>query len=75
MIEEETFVVRSYLKVDLAHLYHPNLPLPYAMCKMRAWIRHNKELYSLMYSGGEGKNDHSYSRRQVKLIVQYLDIP
>ena len=31
--EEETkFVVKSYLKADLAHLYHPNLPIPYAMC-------------------------------------------
>ena len=74
--EEETkFVVKSYLKADLAHLYHPNLPSPYAMCKLRGWIRKNKELHSLLYQGGEGKNDHSYTRRQVSLIVRYLDTP
>ena len=28
-----------------------------------------------MYSGGEGKNDHAYSARQVRLIVKYLDEP
>ena len=48
---------------------------PYAMRKMREWIRNNKELYDAMYSGGEGKNDHAYSARQVRLIVKYLDEP
>lgn len=72
---EETFVIKSYLKADLAHLYHPNLPVPYAMSKLRSWIRKNKELYVRMYQGGEGKNDHSYTRRQVCLIIHYLDIP
>ena len=38
-------------------------------------IRKNKELHSLLYQGGEGKNDHSYTRRQVSLIVRYLDTP
>ena len=53
--EEETkFVVKSYLKADLAHLYHPNLPIPYAMCKLRGWIRKNKELHSLLYQCGGG---------------------
>ena len=42
---------------------------------MREWIRNNKELYDAMYSGGEGKNDHAYSARQVRLIVRYLDEP
>lgn len=41
----------------------------------REWIRNNKELYDAMYSGGEGKNDHAYSARQVRLIVRYLDEP
>lgn len=76
MIEdEEKFVVKAYLKADLAHLYNPHLPLSYAMCKLRRWIRQNEKLYAEMYQGGEGKNDHSYSRRQVRLIVQYLDEP
>ena len=74
-VVEEPFVIRSYLKSELAHLYNPYVPLVYAMRKMREWIRNNKELYDAMYSGGEGKNDHAYSARQVRLIVKYLDEP
>ena len=37
--------------------------------------KNNKELYDAMYSGGEGKNDHAYSSRQVRLIVKFLDEP
>lgn len=74
-IAEEPFVIRPYLKSELAHLYNPYVPLVYAMRKMREWIRNNKELYDAMYSGGEGKNDHAYSARQVRLIVRYLDEP
>ena len=67
--EEKPFVIRPYLKSELAHKYNPHLPLIYAMQKLRGWIRNNKELNDAMYSGGEGKNDHAYSTRQVWLIV------
>ena len=43
--EEEPFVIRPYLKSELAHKYNPHLPLIYAMQKLRGWIRNNKELY------------------------------
>ena len=73
--EEEPFVIRPYLKSELAHKYNPHLPLIYAMQKLRGWIRNNKELNDAMYSGGEGKNDHAYSTRQVRLSVKFLDEP
>lgn len=38
-IAEEPFVIRPYLKSELAHLYNPYVPLVYAMRKMREWIR------------------------------------
>ena len=66
---------KAYLKADLARLYSPNLPAGYAMCKLRSWIRRNKELHAHMYEGGEGKGDHSYTRRQVRLIFEYLGEP
>ena len=72
---EEPFVIRPYLKSELAHLYNPYVPLVYAMRKMREWIRNNKELYDAMYSGGEGKDDHAYSARQVRANVRNLDGP
>ena len=74
-VAEEPFIIRPYLKADLAHRYNPHLPLVYAMQKLRGWIRNNKKLYAAMYIGGEGKNDHAYSARQVRLIVKYLDAP
>ena len=43
-VEEEPFVIRPYLKSELAHKYNPHLPLIYAMQKLRGWIRNNKEL-------------------------------
>ena len=46
--EEEPFVIRPYLKSELAHKYNPHLPLIYAMQKLRGWIRNNKELYDAM---------------------------
>lgn len=74
-ITEDPFIIRPYLKSEIAHLYNPHVPLAYAMRKMREWVRKNKELHEAMYSGGEGKNDHAYSARQVRLIVKYLDEP
>ena len=32
---EEPFIIRSYRKAELAHLYNPDMPLVPAMRKMR----------------------------------------
>ena len=73
--EEKPFVIRPYLKSELAHKYNPHLPLIYAMQKLRGWIRNNKELNDDMYRGLEWKNANAYSTRQVRLIVKFLDEP
>lgn len=73
--EEGTFVIRAYLKADLAQLYNPGLQPLYAMRKLRAWIRKNDALSTTLYQGGESRKDHSYTKRQVRLIVQCLDEP
>ena len=46
---EEPFIIRSYRKSELAHLYNPDMPLVPAMRKMRYWIQRNPELYEAMY--------------------------
>lgn len=69
------FIIRPYLKVELAQLYSPHLSPESAMNKLNKWIRRNKELYRLMNEGREGKNDICYSTRQVRLLLQYLDEP
>ena len=73
--EEKPFVIRPYLKSELAHKYNPHLPLIYAMQKLRGWIWNYKELNVAMFSGWEGKYDLAYSTRQVRLIVKFLDEP
>lgn len=75
MIEEEPFLVKAYSKADLAHLYNPGMPLVSAMRKLRVWILRNDELHTELYRAGESKNDHCYTHRQVRLIVQYLGEP
>ena len=50
MEKDERFIIRTYEKAELAHLYNPNMPLVSAMRKLRAWIRRNRQLtaeYSL----------------------------
>ena len=72
---EEPFIILSYRKSELAHLYNPDMPLVPAMRKMRYWIQRNPELYEAMYRSGEARGDHRYTRRQVRLIVETLGEP
>ena len=66
---QEEFQVRVYLKTELAQLYAPHLD-PEA-----AWIHRNPDLYRELYAGTEGKNEQAYSKRQVAIIVRYLEAP
>lgn len=73
--EEVSFLIRSYLKVELAQLYFPTLSPASALKKLRKWIARNPELKRHMSEGLEGRNDQSYSHRQVLLLVKYLEVP
>ena len=68
---QEEFQIRVYLKTELAQLYAPHLDPEAALRKMRKWIHRNPELYA----GTEGKNEQAYSKRQVAIIVRYLEAP
>ena len=72
---QEEFQVRVYLKTELAQLYAPHLNPEAALRKMRKWIHRNPELYHELYAGTEGKNERAYSKRQVAVLVRYLDTP
>lgn len=75
MPEEPGFEIKAYLKSDLARLYFPCFTSEAAMRKLRRWINLNRELCSRMNDGPEGKNDRLYSKRQVALLVKFLDVP
>lgn len=67
--------MRCYEKAELAMLYFPHLPATLAMRKLRRWIRYNPELEKRLAECHVNKNADFYSKRQVKLIVEYLDEP
>ena len=71
MEKDERFIIRTYEKAELAHLYNPNMPLVSAMRKLRAWIRRNRQPTHATTATG----DHSYPPRQVSLIVAVLGEP
>ena len=73
--DEKLFVIRPYLKVELARMYSPRLSDRSAMNKLNGWIRCNPQLHARLYGGREGKNDICFSVRQVRLIVEFLDEP
>ena len=75
--ESETYrlEIKAYLKSDLALLYFPCLSSEAALRKLRRWINFNPSLHRELYGGPEGKNDQLFSRRQVAILVKYLDAP
>ena len=53
--EEKPFVIRPYLKSELAHKYNPHLPLIYAMQKLRDGSGIIKNLMMPCIAVGKGK--------------------
>ena len=75
MEKDERFIIRTYEKAELAHLYNPNMPLVSAMRKLRAWIRRNRQLTDALFCIVEKKSFEFYTPRQVSLIVAVLGEP
>ena len=73
--EAYPFEIKAYLKSDLAQLYFPCLSAEAALRKLRRWINFNPSLHHELYEGPEGKNDQIFSKRQVAVLVKYLERP
>lgn len=74
--KEDEFRIHVYSKVELAQLYSPHLSPQGALRKLQKWIRRNPALSRELYEGGlEGKNEQAFSKRQVEVLVRYLDTP
>ena len=73
--EAYRFEIKAYLKSDLAQLYFPCLSAEAALRKLRRWINFNPSLHPELYEGPEGKNDQIFSKRQVAVLVKYLERP
>ena len=73
--EAYRFEIKAYLKSDLAQLYFPCLSAEAALRKLRRWINFNPSLHHELYEGPEGKNDQIFCKRQVAVLVKYLERP
>lgn len=67
--------MRSYGKAELARCYFPYLDAELAMRKLRRWIKQNPELEHALSLCNVSRNADFWSRKQVQLIVEYLDEP
>ena len=72
---EDKFEIKAYLKTEFAQLYFPCLSAEAALKKLRKWIAVNPELHRQLYGGREGKNDQTFSKRQVQLLIDVLEAP
>lgn len=75
MKEEPKFVIKSYLKADLALMYHPSMTQRGAMTKMRRWINLNSELKKRMTEAQVSALTHQYTPRQVAILAEFLGEP
>ena len=73
---DRPFVIRPYRKTDFAKLCFPDLTPRCALRKLHRWIERSDALRRALYEEGpEGRNEQTFSRRQVELLVRHFDIP
>ena len=66
---ENYFIIRTYTKAELAHLYNPNV------CLKVAWIVCNLPLLNELEHEGYRARNRLLSPKQVATIVHYLGEP
>ena len=70
------FEMRSYGKSELAMLYFPDAKTKKgAMNNLNYWIDYNCELREKLRELNSPPHAHRYTRREVELIVEYLNEP
>jgi len=75
MKEEVEFIIKGYHKAELAQMYHPDMSVPSAMCKMRRWINRNAKLKRKLMEVQVSGQNHAYTPREVGVIVEFLGEP
>lgn len=75
MKEEYKFIVRTYAKSDLAHLYCPEVPLNSALRIFKSWINQNLELSEKLTQTGYKSRNRYFCPKQVEIIRDYLGEP
>lgn len=69
------FVLRSYTKMELVHLYLPHYSQRVALRRFNRWIRASPMLWDKLQDNGVTIYTKVYSPTQVQLITGYLGVP
>lgn len=67
--------IRNYDKVELATLYFPQVSQKAALGRLNRWIHRCPELLDKLQQENVSPRAHFFTRRQVQLIVDFLDDP
>lgn len=73
-IEKQT-EIKTYRKVEIAHLYNPGMCYVSALRTLRMWINRNEALVKALSDSGYIPSQHSFTPKQVKLIFTHLGLP
>ena len=73
--KENLFIIRTYTKAELAHLYNPTVCIKVALQILRRWILFNLPLLHELEAEGYRARNRLLSPKQVATIVQYLGEP
>ena len=73
--KENPFLIRTYTKAELAHLYNPAVCQKVALQILRRWIVYNLPLLHELEEEGYRARNRLLSPKQVQTIVHYLGEP
>lgn len=74
-MKSEGFIIKAYLKVELAMLYHSHMSPEGALRKMKRWINRCQELKTELERLQVSPSDHQYTPKQVALLVKHFGEP
>lgn len=74
-MNDSGMVVKCYLKSELAGLYFPDLSADSAVRKLMRWIKRCTDLMDELLKLDYRPASHTFSAREVRLIVYYLGEP
>jgi hypothetical protein len=74
-MEDQSFKIRAYTKVELAMLYNPNQCIMVALDTLSRWIKGNPGLMEDLTRLNYNKFRRAYTPKEVERIVYYLGEP
>ena len=72
---EKEFIIKAYGKAELAMLYSPDISEDAAVKRLSRYIRNTPHLLEKLLSTGYSSKNHTFTPRQVEIIVNAIGEP